>query len=141
MVEESPRLAIKPTARNPPRTDGDTSHRCLGSRASRRPSPMKLKQNRVTARNVAGKISSQGALSICAAPSAISTPQLVSGSCTLRPRNDRNDSIRITWGHRERDVDDHGAEHVRDDVASDDLAVADARRTTRHVIDSPGQRS
>jgi hypothetical protein len=40
---------------------------------------MKLKQNSVIARKVAGKIRSQGALSIWSAPSAISTPQLVSG--------------------------------------------------------------
>ena len=44
---------------------------------------MKLKENRLTAGKVAGKTRSQGALSIWAAPSAIRTPQLVSGSSPL----------------------------------------------------------
>ena len=48
--------------------------------------------------NKAGKISSQGAVSIWLAPSEISTPQLVSGSCMPRPRNDRKLSVRITPG-------------------------------------------
>ncbi len=71
------------------------NYRSLGSSASRRPSPIKLKQKRVTARNTAGNISSQGADSICLAPSEISTPQLVSGSCTPSPRKERKLSVNL----------------------------------------------
>src|SRR6185437_8471804 len=72
--------------------------RSLGSRASRSPSPMKLKQNKVTAMNSAGKISIHGAVSSWFAPSEISTPHDVSGSRMPRPRNDRKLSDRITDG-------------------------------------------
>jgi len=43
---------------------GHVDHRSCGSSASRRPSPMKLRQNSVTARNAAGKASIHGAVSI-----------------------------------------------------------------------------
>ena len=38
------------------------------------------------------------------------------------PRKLRKDSVRITFGHCQRDVDDHRAQAVRDDVAPDDVA-------------------
>ena len=59
---------------------------------------MKLKEKSVAARKTAGKTSIQGANSITLAPSEISTPQEVSGSCTPRPRKERKDSVRMTWG-------------------------------------------
>ena len=46
----------------------------------------------------AGKISIQGCVSIARAPSLISTPQLVLGSCTPSPRKLKKDSTRMTRG-------------------------------------------
>src|SRR5262249_42593814 len=77
---------------------GHGSYLSFGSSASRRPSPMKLKQNSVSAMKGAGKTSAQGAVSICCAPSEISTPQEVKGSRMPSPKNDRKVSARITPG-------------------------------------------
>src|SRR5205085_1088443 len=60
--------------------------RSFGSKASRNPSPMKLRQNSVPTKKPAGKINCHGADCITFVPSAISTPQEVSGSETPRPR-------------------------------------------------------
>ena len=59
---------------------------------------MKLKQNIVTARKVAGKKMSQGAVSSWPAPWENSRPQLVRGSWTPRPRNDRELSTMMLVG-------------------------------------------
>src|SRR4029079_4620830 len=72
--------------------------RSWGSRASRNPSPMKLKQNNVTPRKIAGNSRLQDALSMTFAPSEMSTPQLVCGSCTPSPRKLMKLSVRITDG-------------------------------------------
>src|SRR5688572_14260690 len=61
---------------------GRRHQRSVGSRASRRPSPMKLSANRVATRNRAGNVSIQVAPWMLRAPSAMSTPQLVIGSWT-----------------------------------------------------------
>src|SRR5919199_4386464 len=73
-------------------------HCALGSSASRKPSPRKFRQKSVAVRNSDGKISSQGAPWMFLAPSEISTPQLVSGSCTPSPRKDRKLWSRMTCG-------------------------------------------
>src|SRR5688500_15489249 len=72
--------------------------RSLGSRASRSPSPMKLRQSRVTASMRAGPNSAQGAISITSAPSLTRVPQLEAGSCTPMPRKLMKLSSRITCG-------------------------------------------
>ena len=72
--------------------------RSFGSIASRRPSPMKFRQNSVTIIVTAGPISVHGAGSMSCAPAEIRRPSEVSGSCTPSPRKDRKLSARITTG-------------------------------------------
>lgn len=72
----------------------------FGSRASRKPSPIKLKQNSVTTRNPAGNNSNHGETSIEFAPSLSNAPQLLNGSCVPNPRKLRKDSKRIMLGTR-----------------------------------------
>ena len=59
---------------------------------------MKLAQYSVIDSAAAGNRIIHGVAPITAAPSWISTPQLVIGSWTPRPRNDSTDSERITPG-------------------------------------------
>src|SRR5215204_1853063 len=80
--------------------DHALAYRSFGSSASRKPSPMKFRANRVETRNRAGKTSMPVAPWMFFAPSEISTPQLVIGSCTPRPRKERKLSKRITFGTR-----------------------------------------
>ena len=68
------------------RPSGGRHQRSFGSRASRKPSPRKLKQNKVTVMNTAGTIRVRGLISNSVAPSLINTPQLVMGSCTPSPK-------------------------------------------------------
>ncbi|VFT03781.1 Uncharacterised protein [Escherichia coli] len=72
----------------------------FGSRASRKPSPIKLKQNSVTTRNPAGNNNNHGETSIEFAPSLSNAPQLLNGSCVPNPRKLRKDSKRIMLGTR-----------------------------------------
>src|SRR3546814_14446284 len=76
---------------------GPSPHLSLGSSASRRPSPMKLKAKRVAARKSAGKTSIQGATSITSAPSALSTPQEVSRSDERRVGKECVSTGRSRW--------------------------------------------
>jgi hypothetical protein len=75
---------------------GAPSQRSFGSRASRRPSPMKLKQNSVTAMNRPGRSASRARFHLVGAVGDQHAPAEVSGSWMPRPRKDRKLSARIT---------------------------------------------
>jgi hypothetical protein len=72
--------------------------RCLGSRASRRPSPKKLNANIVMLIAMAGKKSCHGYdLKLCSASDA-STPQLAMGAFTPSPMKLRKASVNMAAG-------------------------------------------
>ena len=88
MTAAAPPVDLAPAGRSPWR---DARQRFLRNRAA---------VASVIDNAPAGNRIIHGAAAITAAPSWISTPQLVIGSCTPRPRNDSTDSDRITPGTR-----------------------------------------
>lgn len=61
----------------------------FGSRASRSPSPRKLREKRVMEKMRAGKRREEGLENMALAPSLMRTPQELLGSLTPRPRKER----------------------------------------------------
>ena len=106
-------------------------YRSLGSRASRKPSPMKLKQNSVSAMNRAGKIERPGrGFDLARAFGDQHAPRcerLADAEAEERQEALRQDHAR----NRQRDIDDHRPHHVGHDVAADDAERPDTRRARR----------
>jgi hypothetical protein len=92
----------------------------LGSKASRRPSPRKLRASRVVLRREAGKTRSHQRLSrglMTWAPCLSREPQLAAGSSMPRPRKLRKDSVEDDGGDGEGEVGEDDGPEVGQEVA------------------------
>ena len=103
----------------------------LGSKASRRPSPIRKMDRIRTMRKATGKTKSHHSVVAESWPWSTSRPNETAGGWTPSPRKDSVDSKDDAQGDRQRGVDDDGADGVGQHVLDDDAPVGRAERPGR----------